>query len=71
MTPARRADLLLGFVAPRVVTDLARSAVPLPSAQDFRARVAAGLLAAWLLSQLPEVRDYLQSNGPRGCSCRG
>lgn len=31
--------------------------------------IAAGLLAAWLLSQLPEVRDYLQSNGVRGCSC--
>ena len=30
--------------------------------------IAAGLLAAWLLSQLPEVRSYLQANGPRGCS---
>lgn len=31
--------------------------------------IAAGLLAAWILSSLPELRRYLQANGPRGCSC--
>ena len=33
--------LLLSFVAPRVMTEVARSAVPLPSAQDFRERISA------------------------------
>lgn len=33
--------------------------------------LAGALLAAAVLSQVPKIRAYIQSNGTKGCSCDG
>lgn len=39
-------------------------------AQGVIVTIAAGLVAAWMLSKFPELRRYMQGGGASGCGCR-
>lgn len=49
------------------------SLMPSPKAitQGVIVTIAAGLIAAWVLSQFPALRRYVNGQGAGGCRCNG